>query len=119
MFSLAFSLSANERKKEFAVYRALGASSKKLTSLVLTEISIICVAGGFAGTVASAIVVIPFTALIGRSLSLPFLLPVAPVIIGTGFLSVAVSAFIGPLSAAREVIRLNKREVYLTIKEGE
>ncbi|MBR5965180.1 MAG: ABC transporter permease [Treponema sp.] len=119
MFALAFSLLANERKREFAVCRALGASSKKLSAIVLSEAFFVCAFGGAVGTLVSAIVVLPFAALVGRSLRLPCLLPGAPLVIALAFASLALSSAIGPLAAVWEVSKLAGREVFLEIKEGE
>lgn len=119
MFALAFSLLANERKKEFAVFRALGASSKKLAALVLSEAFLICAFGAAAGTAVSAIVVLPFAALVGRGLRLPCLLPSVPLTFAISLAGLALSSAIGPLAAVREVAKLGGREVFLAIKEGE
>ena len=74
---LAFTMSVNERKKEFAVLRVVGASQRKLSSIVLSEAVMTCLSGSFAGTVLGLIIIIPFNKFIEELLGLPFLLPAA------------------------------------------
>lgn len=119
MLVIVFSVTANERKKEFATLRALGASGKKLSQLVLSEALLICGAGGVIGTALSAGIVLSFSTYIGDKLSLPYLQPGVPIILAIAALSLAVSLGLGPLATAYTAARLNRREVYLTMREGE
>ena len=119
MLVIVFSVTANERKKEFATLRALGASGKKLARLVITEALLICGIGGSAGTIVSAVIVLSFSTYIGDRLGLPYLQPGIAGIFGIALLALAVSLGLGPLGSAYTAGRLNRREVYLTMREGE
>lgn len=119
MLVIVFSVTANERKKEFATLRALGASGKKLARLVITEALLICGIGGSAGTIVSAAIVLSFSTYIGDRLGLPYLQPGIAGIFGIALLALAVSLGLGPLGSAYTAGRLNRREVYLTMREGE
>ena len=119
MLIIVFSVTANERKKEFAILRALGASGKKLSRLVISEALMIGGAGGCIGTGIAATIILSFSTYISDKLELPYLQPGAIVIFGLAALSIAVSLGLGSLGAAYTAYRLNRREVYLTLKEGE
>ena len=116
---VVFLLLANERKKEFAVLRSLGASSKKLAALVLTESALVCAIGGVAGTALSAAAIIPFSALIAKALRLPCLLPSVWTIFVSALLCVGLSLALGPAAAALEAVRAGRRELVYLIKDGE
>ena len=119
MLVIVFSVTANERKKEFATLRALGASGKKLARLVITEALLICGIGGSAGTLVSAVIILSFSTYIGDRLGLPYLQQEVLGILGIALLALAVSLGLGPLGSAYTAGRLNRREVYLTMREGE
>ena len=119
MLVIVFSVTANERKKEFATLRALGATGKKLASLVITEALLICGIGGIIGTAVSAVIVLSFSTYIGDRLGLPYLQPGIAGILWIALFAIAVSLGLGPLGAAYTAGRLNRREVYLTMREGE
>lgn len=119
MLVIVFSVTANERKKEFAILRALGATGKRLARLVISESLIISGAGGLLGTAAGAVIVLSFSTYIGDKLALPYLEPGPAVILAISAVTLAVSLSLGPAGAAYTASRLNRREVYLTMREGE
>lgn len=119
MLTILFTLTAHERKKEFAILRVLGASSKKLSQLVLSEALFISGAGGIAGIAVAAAVVFSFNTYIGDQLHSPYLQPGLPVILGVALVSLVIAFGLGPLAAAYSAAKLNRREVYLTMREGE
>ncbi|MDR2094528.1 MAG: ABC transporter permease [Treponema sp.] len=114
-----FSGIMNERKKEFAVLRILGASRKKLIALVLSESLVVSVAGGLAGTVLAAIVVFPFSSYIGHRLNLPYLFPNAASLLIALFSNLALSFIIGPLASFRSALKISRAETWYTMREGE
>lgn len=57
---LSFTLMVSERKKEFAILRAMGVSRNGLVLTVLKEILLIGLAGGVIGVVLGFIVIVPF-----------------------------------------------------------
>lgn len=119
MLCLAFMVTANERKKEFAILRALGATRKKLAAIILWEAAYIGIAGGALGVVAAAAVVFPFHIYIGDRLGMPYLLPGSGTIAGAVLFTLAVSFLIGPLSAALSAVKISHAETYLTMREGD
>lgn len=107
---LAFTMSVNERKKEFAVLRVLGASRKMLSSLVLKEALLTGVMGAVLGIVTGLLTVIPFNGLIEERLGLPFLLPSAGSILLLTAAAFAVSVLVSAVSAAYSAYRISRTD---------
>ncbi|WP_029320247.1 ABC transporter permease [Butyrivibrio sp. AE3004] len=116
---LVFSVISNERKKEFAVLRTLGATRKKLAGIILSESAIITGTGGLVGAIFAAIIIFPLNVYIGDRLGLPYLLPNAGMIAFIFLVDLVVSFLTGPLSAALLAVRISRAETYLTMREGE
>ncbi|MBR1931028.1 MAG: FtsX-like permease family protein [Lachnospiraceae bacterium] len=115
---LVFTLTANGRKKEFAILRSLGATRKTLSGILLWESVLIGIAGGALGALSAAIVVFPFHVYIGDRLGMPYLLPGVGAILTVLVLDMGVSALIAPLSACVAAVRISHAETYLTFEEG-
>jgi putative ABC transport system permease protein len=119
ILAAVFSLSAHERKKEFAVLRILGATRGKLTRMVLGESALACTAGGAAGIFLASLVVFPFSALIGERIGLPWLdAPLSSVVL-LALGSLLLTALAGPLASLYSAVRISGAETYYTMREGE
>jgi len=66
-----FTITINERTKEFGILASLGANSNKLAALVLSEGSMIGLTGGLIGVIFSAVVLLIFGNTIVVSLEIP------------------------------------------------
>lgn len=114
-----FSSSANERKKEFASLRVIGATKGMLRRLVAKESLIIGLYGGLGGIVVSCAVLYPFARAIREKLGLPYLeaSPLQSLILGITCLvsALVVSLLAGTLS----VTKMLRNETYLTLRQGE
>ena len=114
---VVFVMIANERTKEFAVLRVVGASETMLKRLLLMESAIISGVGSLCGIASATLIVFPFSGLIKQSLDLPYLLPntgsVAVLLIGSALLSLLAGALTSGLSARR----LTKSETGLILRE--
>lgn len=117
--TILFSVTANERKKEFAVLRTLGATRKKLAEILLEESFVISTAGGVTGITLAMIILFPFNVYIGDSLGLPYLLPKVGVILSVLLISLVATVIIGPLTSVYAVIKIAGKDTYLTLREGE
>jgi putative ABC transport system permease protein len=120
VFALAiiFSLALNERKKEFGILRAIGATRKKLSSILFCEASLLSLAGAFCGLAFVCLVVFPYNALIERVLQTAYLPPghlTAAAILALGF---ALGAAIGSVASVFSAARIGKSEVLANIREG-
>lgn len=114
---VAFAMIANERTKEFAVLRVIGASEAMLKRLLRTESVLVSGAGAVCGVALAALAVFPFSGLIKQSLDLPYLLPNAGVIAALFVGSVLLSLLSGVLTAGLSARRLTKIETGLILRE--
>lgn len=119
MLFLTFSVTANERKKEFAIVRVLGATRGRLAGLVLQEALLVSVGGGLLGVLAAALAVFPFSAAISQRLGLPYLTPDGARLLRLLLTSLLVTIFAGPLSAAAAAWRISRLETSVALREGE
>lgn len=118
IFTLAFvfSLSINERLKEFSILRTLGATRKKLSAIVVLEAVSLGSAGGLAGIILSSLIVFPFNALIAQNISLPFIVPQAEVIAVYAVITFVVAVLSSVLASLKGAIRIAGFEPYESIK---
>ena len=105
---VAFAMMINERKKEFAVLRVIGASRGMLARMLLRESLIVSLCGGLLGAGLAALIVIPFSALISAKLALPFLLPGAGRLALLAAGTVAASMLVGALASSWAAFRLSR-----------
>ena len=116
---IVFSVTAGERRREFAMLRTLGLTRRRLSTLILREAAIISGAGALLGTALGLIVVVPFSEVIGASLGLPELTPGGGQILFACALSLLITFLVGPLAACVSARRIAGEETYLTLREGE
>lgn len=119
MLIIVFSIMAGERKKEFAVLRTLGATGNQVSGILSTEALILSLAGGIVGTGFTAAVLLLFSTYIGDRVRLPYLNPEAWVILLIALVSIIASLILGPLAASFTHYKIARREVFLTMREGE
>ena len=119
LLSIVFSVTANERKKEFALFRILGATRKRLSSLILTEAFYISLGGALLGISAAAMIVFPFSTYIGDKMGIPYLQPELGQILLVLVGSLILSAIVGPLASAHSAHKISQAETYHTMREGE
>ncbi len=114
-----FSITFNERKKEFALLSVLGATKGKITSIILCESLITTTIGTMVGLLAACLIFFPFQTLIATSMGLPYLSPPLVTVAAYMLISAAISILMGPLSCLYSAIRLRKTETYFSIRENE
>jgi putative ABC transport system permease protein len=111
-----FSMIGNERKKEFAILRGMGASHKELSHIMIKEAFYISSSGSLAGAIIASILLLLFGNLIRSSLNLPFLLPGIFTFIGLFVTSVAASIIAGILSSAICVAKVSHVDTALVLR---
>lgn len=116
---LFFSLLLNERKREFGLFRILGATRGKLVRIVLCEAAAVSAAGGLAGVFAALALTLPFHRHITLSLELPYLAVPLPTMALLGAVTLAMAMAVGPLASLHSAIRIGTGDVYLTVRSGE
>lgn len=114
-----FSITFNERKKEFALLGALGATRSKIVGVILCESLITTAIGTACGLLAACLILFPFQTLIATSMGLPYLTPSAGSVLVNLLVSAGISVLIGPLSCLYSAVRLSKTDTYFTIRENE
>ena len=115
--SIAFSVSTNERKREFATLLIIGATRKKLTGIVLGESLIASGSGAFAGTLFGAVAIISFRFLIQENLQIPFTLPNTSAILLTIIGALFIPAIAGIGASYRIAKKVERIDVYTALKE--
>lgn len=115
---VAFAMMVNERRREFAVLRLLGASRRGLCGLMLAESALCSLAGGLLGVAVAALIVFPFTTLIETKLGLPYLAPSATAVLALALGTVLATLLVGALASAWSAWRLSRTDPGTTLREG-
>lgn len=116
IMAIAFTMIMNERKKEFAILRVLGASRAKLAGFVFRENALLSLTGGVCGVLLTVIVIALFSSLIEQSIGLPFLLPNVTTLCIAGVVTVAVTVAAGALTAAVSAYRISRIDTGLILR---
>ena len=117
ILSISFTAIFNERKKEMAVLRVLGASKKMLRNIIIKEAVILSLIGAGIGSFLGFILSIIELPLIASKFSMPFLSLSILQYIGIFVLSFVLAVIIGPLSTVRVVKKLTDKDSYLSLRE--
>ncbi|RSX53879.1 ABC transporter permease [Bifidobacterium goeldii] len=114
-----FASSVNERKREFASLRILGATRGMLASILLRESASIGLIGGVLGVSIASLAIFPFSTLISRQLQLPYLQASLPAVFGIMILTVLCAVVIAIVGSVIVLVRVGRPEAYLVLREGE
>ena len=116
ILSIVFTMNINERKKEFAVLRVLGASRVKLAGLVFREAALYGFLGSLLGAGMTVLITALFTPAIENMIGLPFLLPPVPVMLIAGALTVVLTIAAGAVTAASSAVKISKIDTGLILR---
>ena len=116
ILSIVFTMNINERKKEFAVLRVLGASRVKLAGLVFREAALYGFLGSLLGAGMTVLITALFTPAIENMLGLPFLLPPVPVMLIAGALTIVLTIAAGAVTAASSAVKISKIDTGLILR---
>ena len=114
--ALVFSITINERRREFSILRVLGANRSLLCSVLFWEAEILGAGGSILGIGLSALIVIPFNALIAEKLGLPFAMSGPGGILTFAGVVFVVTVLSCLISAANGAVRVSKIEPYGDVK---
>lgn len=114
-----FSSAMNERKREFAAYRILGADRAMLVGIIVRESSMIGMSGGAVGVVCTSLAIFPFNTLIAKELQLPYLQAGVGAVLALMLVSFLFAVATGLMASATTAVRLSAPETCLTLREGE
>lgn len=107
----------NERKKEMAILRILGASKKKLRTIILVEATILSLYGAALGLFLGIILSMIQLPIMAEKFSMPFLSPSFIQYSLIFMLSFILAAVIGPLSAMKVASKIIREDSYLSLRE--
>lgn len=114
--ALVFSITINERRREFSILRVLGANRSLLCSVLFWEAGILGAGGSILGIGLSALIVIPFNALIAGKLGLPFAMSGPGWVLAFAGAVFVVTVLSCLISAANGAVRVSKIEPYGDVK---
>jgi putative ABC transport system permease protein len=117
LIGVVFSMAANERRREMAVLRAIGATRNFIFRSVLTEAALLALTGAVTGITIAAAGLFIFKDLIAGSLKMPFLFPSIPSFIGLFSAGLALAIISVALSALLPALRLSRQELAMTMRE--
>ncbi|MDR1309145.1 MAG: hypothetical protein LBL95_04520 [Deltaproteobacteria bacterium] len=114
--ALVFSVAVGERRREFGIYRLIGATRSWLGRLILAEALFLSLAGGLAGILLASLAIFPFDVLIFSSLGLPNL-PAGPgAVARAAAVSLALAMVMAPLACLRTVLSVTRSEVQPSLR---
>ena len=115
---LAFTMIANERKKEFAILRVLGSSRKMVAGIILKEAFMVNLMGSLIGALVAVITVMLLGGVSLTSFDLPFLLPDITEMFLLGIITIVVSVLAGCLASSLSAFKASKIDTALILREG-
>ena len=117
--ALVFTLIVNERQRELALLRAMGARQGFVFRLIVGEATLLTGLAGASGLALSGILLVSFQRLLEQKLRIPLLLPAMPEAIGliAGLLGLALLS--GAIASLQPAFRISRLEPYEAIRQGE
>ena len=116
IMAIAFSMINNERKKEFAVLRVLGASRGMLSKIVFKEALMLTFAGGVCGILLTLLIGVLFSDSLTSPIGVPFLLPSVGTMAVIGVVTVAATMLAGALTAAISARKVSKQDTGVILR---
>ncbi len=117
LIGLVFSMAANERRREMAVLRAVGASRGFIFRSVLAEAAILALIGSAIGIAAASFGLFLFKDWLISSLKMPFLFPSIPSFIGLFSGGIAAAIITVTLAALIPALRMSRQELAIAMRE--
>jgi putative ABC transport system permease protein len=119
IMAFAFYMIANERRREIGLLRAMGANRLHIAEIILTEASLLSVAGGAVGIALGFSLLISFKNVMLHYLKLPYLFPSATELVMLVASALVFSLLTGLLSALLPSLSVIKTEPYDAIRSAE
>lgn len=114
-----FTMSMNERKKEFGIIKSLGGNTFKLLSITIGEAAVIGVMGSVAGSFFSILVLALFRNFIVLHLKFPYLSQSFSDMALLAVFCTGLSVLTGVLAAFISAAAIQRKETYALIRENE
>ncbi|RMG02145.1 MAG: ABC transporter permease [Nitrospirae bacterium] len=119
LIGLVFSMIVNERQREIGLLRAMGARKGSIFRLIMTEASILSIAGGVLGVAIGGAFLYAFKGFIRSSLNIPYLWPTAYEMGLLVLVCLFLSFLTGIIAALYPAIKSMRMEPYEAIRRGE
>ncbi len=119
IMAFAFYMIVNERRREIGLLRAMGANRVQIATIVLTEASLLSVAGGAAGIALGYGLLRAFKDLTLHYLKLPYLFPPAADLLALTAWALVLSLVTGLLAAVLPCFAVVRSEPYAAIRSAE
>lgn len=119
VLALVYSFAVKERKKEIATLRIIGATDRKIRTVLFSEAFIINAVGAGVGSFAGFLLSILFSKAISISFSMPFLSPPILFLILWMIAVFFVGALLGPMSAWMAIRKMTNTETQLLMREND
>lgn len=116
IIALLFSLTVNERKKEFGILRSIGATRKRLAMMIMNEALIISLCGSITGLIFGVIIIFSVSPFISEMIHLPFLLPAVHELTLTAVMSCLIAILTGIISSAFFAFKAGYNDIHENIK---
>ena len=116
---VVFFFAFNERQKEFATLRALGAAKSKVIAIVMTESFLMSLAGTVVGMLFGWLFLEVFSVSIAKAIGLPYLSPASGAFWGTVVTSAVAGLVTCPLATLPTAWRIGRKDIYTSLREGE
>ena len=117
VLALAFSAVIQERKREFALLRIIGASRSALVRIVMKEALLVSLVGSALGVATAALITTLFSTYIGVALELPSLSPSSLCRIAAGCGALLLGSVTGPLACLPAIRKLGRIDAYIVMRE--
>jgi len=117
LIALVFSMAANERRREMAVLRAIGASKFYVFRSLLTEAAILALGAGVSGLFLGSFIIYLFRDYVAGSLKMPFLFPSVPSLLTLFAVGLVLSLLTVTLAALLPALRVSRQEPAVAMRE--
>jgi putative ABC transport system permease protein len=117
LIGIVFSMAANERRREMAVLRAVGATRSFVFRSLLAEASLLAVTGAAIGIALSAGTLYLLKDMLAGSLKMPFLFPSISTFMGLFGAGVAFALITVTIAALIPALRLSRQELAVAMRE--
>lgn len=114
-----FSITINERKREFGIFILFGTSKKQLIKIIMIEAAIITILGTIAGIAASALVLFSFQNLISTKIEIPYLETDLGKTIVIAVQCMLITLGMGSIAAIYSIVSLIRSNGIDLLKEGD
>ena len=116
---ISFSLSARERRREYALLRIIGFTRKRLQNLVLGEALLVSAVGTYIGLLFASVAFFTFRIWIGEHVGIPFIVPAAAEIAGVYVAVILLLHSVGPAAVYGVANKVSQIDAYAALREVE